>query len=231
MQESITVAHAEQPYAHALFEFLCGAVNEDGRVRAEDLIAAAASITGEFCIAAAGEFDPQRHDWAPGSRVLSQRVNQLFSGDESEALAAVPAESIVGLLREELLPAGYQESDFPALRMVFEHFVANIGKASDWGKVPLAVPEGNYPWVLPLRVAYEARPAVVRIFEPLKTPQERLRAAVLALAEVLIVTQQIMDRKTALLLALQIVNGMAKTAPMTDEAMHALKKKMDSEGK
>jgi hypothetical protein len=33
------------------------------------------------------------------------------------------------------------------------------------------------------------------------------------------------------LLALQIVNGMAKTAPMTDEGMHAIKKKMDSEGK
>ena len=46
-----------------------------------------------------------------------------------------------------------------------------------------------------------------------------------SLAEALIAVQRTIDKKVALLLALETVNGMAKTAPMTDEAMNSLKKK------
>jgi hypothetical protein len=109
--------------------------------------------------------------------------------------------------------------------MIFQDFAARIGKPADWGTVPLSVPKENIPSVLPLRVAYETRPTVDKIFLPLSNPQQRLHAAVLALAEALIAVREAIDRKIALLLALQIVNGMAKTAPMTDEAMEAAKKK------
>ena len=211
---------SEEACAQNLFRILAEGLKKDGRIRAEDLITAAASITAELCIGAAGDFNPRKHQLVPGSRVFSEKVNELFCGNSADPIiAAIPAESIVGTLRDQVLPSGFSESDFPSLKAIFEHFAANIGKPSDWGKVPLSVPEGNRPFVLPLRVAYETRSAVDQTFQALNSPEQKLRAAVLTLAKVLIAVQQAIDRKVALLLAFEVVNGMAKTAPMTDEAM------------
>ena len=140
-------------------------------------------------------------------------------------ISAAPADSVVGTLRDNLLASAYAKSDFPPLKVIFQHFAANIGNPSDWGKVPLSVPEANRPFVLPLRVTFETRPTVDRLFQPLATPRERLRAAVLTLSKVLIAVQEVIDKKVALLLALEAVNGMAKTAPMTEEAMAMAKKR------
>lgn len=215
-----------QKCGRALYDATCGAVKRDGGIRVEDLITVLASIVGELCIETAGDFNPRKHSFTPGSRAFSDRANCLFCGDvATDDLDQIPSASVVGMLRERLLPAGYSKADFPSLRTVFEHFAANIGKPSDWGKVPLAVPEANHPFVLPLRVAYESRAMVDRNLQSL-SPDERLQAGVFALSEALIAVQKAIDRKTVMLLALQMVNGMAKTAPMTDEAMEAAKKNM-----
>jgi hypothetical protein len=204
----------------SLYQALVEGLKVDGRVRAEDLITTAASIVGESCITASGNFNPRKHEFVPGSRVFSDKVNELFSGDMPDAtIDTVPAESVVCTLRDRLIAGGYAKSDFPSLKMIFEHFAANIGKKEDWGKVPLAVPEQNQPFVLPLRVAYETRTLVDRMFASLSSAEERLRSSVVALAAALVAVRQVIDNKVAILLALQLVNGMAKTAPMTDEAM------------
>lgn len=209
-----------------LYQALVEGLKVDGRVRAEDLITTAASIAGESCIAVAGNFNPRKHEFVPGSRVFSDKVNELFSGDMPDAtINALPANSVVGILRDKLTAAGYDKSDFPSLKMIFEHFAANIGQQSDWGKVPLSVPEQNHPFVLPLRVAYETRPLVDQILAPLSSSEERLRASVVALAESLVAVRQVLDNKVAILLALQTVNGMAKTAPMTDDAIRTIQEK------
>lgn len=211
---------------HSLFQSLVEGLKAQGGVRAEDLIAAAASITGECCIEAAGDFNPRKHEFIPGSRVFSDKVNLLFSGDRPEtSVEAAPLTSIVGMLRDRLTVGGYDKNDFPSLKMIFEHFAANIGKESDWGKVPLAVPDENVPGILPLRVAYETRALVDASFKPLASAEDRLKASVIALAESLVAVRQVIDRKIALLLALQTVNGMAKTAPMTGTAMKAVQRK------
>ena len=210
---------SEQNAAHQLYEYLCEAVKKDGRIRVEDLITAVASVIAELCIETAGHFNPRQHQFVPGSRVFSTQVNKIFCGDQN--LESAPKGTIVGMLRDRLLAAGYNLSDFPALETVFSYYAANIGKASDWGKVPLSIPPDNYPFVLPLQVAYETRPAVDRIFHALTTPQVKLRASVLTLAEALIAVRQAIDKKIGLTLALETINGMAKTAPMTDEAMAA----------
>jgi hypothetical protein len=123
------------------------------------------------------------------------------------------------------MASGYSKADFPPLQPVLEFFAANIGKESDWGKVPRSVPVGNVPFVLPLRVAYETRSAVDSAFKSLAEPSQRMRAGVLTLCGVLIAVQDAIDKKTALLLALETVHGMSKTAPMTDEAMAAARQK------
>jgi hypothetical protein len=210
---------------HSLYLVLCESVKKNGRIRVEDLITVISSVVAELCIETAADFDPRHHKFVPGSRVFSDKVNQIFNGDvQSDDLAAIPAESIVGILRDRLLSSGYQASDFPPLEGVFKYFAANIGKPEDWGKVPLAVPQENQPFVLPLQMAYEARPAVDRVLKPIENSGEKLRAAVVALSEAMIAVRNTIDRRVAVLLALQMINGMAKTAPMTEEAMESLKK-------
>jgi len=210
----------------ALYNAACDVVKREGRIRVEDLISVLGSIVGELSIEAAGDFDPRQHSLTPGSRVFSNRVNLLFSGDlPTDDLDAMPPESIVGMLRDRLLEEGFQRSDFPSLQTVFKDFAANVGKQSDWGKVPLSVPQENQPFVLPLRVAYEARPMVDRVLRTIP-PSERLKAGVFALGEALVAVHRAIDPKIVLLLALEMVNGMAKTAPMTDEAMEAAKQRV-----
>ncbi len=113
----------------SLYQALVEGLKVEGRVRAEDLITSAASIVGEACIAAAGDFNPRQHTFVPGSRVFSDKVNQLFCGDIPNAtLDALPADSIVGKLRDAVTAGGYAKSDFPSLKTLLEHFAANIGK-------------------------------------------------------------------------------------------------------
>jgi hypothetical protein len=126
---------ADEKCADALFVVLTDNLKKDGRIRAEDVIAAAASITGERCIEAAGNFNSRKHNFVPGSRVFSDKVNELISGDSAgNDLDAVPAESIIGILRDRLLPSGYAKSDFSPLTVIFEHFAANVGRPSEWGE-------------------------------------------------------------------------------------------------
>jgi len=216
---------AVESCAHALFKTLADNLRKNGRIRCEDIITAAASIVAEACIAAAADYNLRKHEFVPGSRVFSTRVNELFSGDvPDEGIDSPPSGSIVGVLRDRLVVSGFDRSDFPQLKKIFQDFAAGVGKPSTWGSVPLSVPSENAPSILPLRFAYETRSTVDSLFKPLTNPQDRLHASVLALAETLIAVRQVIDRRTALLLALEIINGMAKTAPMTDDAMKAAKK-------
>lgn len=191
----------------------------DRSVRVEELISAAASVAGERCIEAAADFDPRQHALVPGSHVLSERVNELLSGNVSSNISDVPSGSVFGMLRDRIVGHGYQSTDFPPLAEVFAVFAAGRGNPSDWGRVPLSVPDVNKPYLLPLQVAYETRVPIDRLLETSRRDAAgRLRIAVLALAEALIAVSKAIDRRIALLLALETLNGMAKTAPMTDEA-------------
>jgi hypothetical protein len=211
-----------------LFEFLVVALRDKaGRVRAEDVISAAASIVGERCIEAAGDFNPREHAMAPGTRVFSDKVNELLCGDLPDAdLATTPPSSIFGSLRNRLLVGKYASGEFPQLKTILQYFAASVGKEEDWGKAPLSVPQANHPFVLPLRVAFETRNKVDQLFEELgPNPATKLQAAVFALTEALNAVEGVIDHRIALLLAFETVNGMAKTAPMTNAAMASVARK------
>jgi hypothetical protein len=204
--------------ADALYTALKGAVTKGGRIRVEDLISASASVVAEAAIAEAGDLDPRRHDLVPGSRMFSTNINRILCDDKS--FAEAPPDSIVGTLREKLIGCGFTHIDFPVLNEVFKYFAANIGKKEDWGKVPLSVPQQHHPFLLPIRVVYETRSAVDQCLAPLGGNQtQRLRATTLALAKALCETRDVLSRTIATTLAIETVNGMAKTAPMTDAAM------------
>jgi hypothetical protein len=207
-----------------LYAVLKSAVTQGGRIRVEDLISASASVVGEAAIANAGDLDPRQHTHVPGTRVFSTNVNRLICDDKS--FDDAPPESIVGTLREKLLACGFTGADFPILNDVFKHFAANIGKNEDWGKVPLSIPKQHQPFLLPIRVAYETRAAVDQSLKPLGgNHSQRLRAATLALAKAICETRDVLSRTIATTLAIETVNGMSKTAPMTDAAIAAIKEK------
>lgn len=209
--------------AEILYKWLYTALKKNGRIHVEDFISAAAAIVGELSIEVAGDFNPRQHDYPPGQRVFSTNVNILFSGDKD--IDDAPSDSVVGILYQKLLSCGFSRSDFPpALKDIFSFFAANVGKAEDWGKAPLSVPKENYPFMMPLQVAYESRAAVDKIFAPIAGDRKmKLRAATLTLAKTLCETRDVLARRVAITLALETVNGMSKTAPMTDAAMAKLK--------
>lgn len=204
--------------ASAIVAFLVeGLKDPDGRVRVEELLSAAAAIVGERCIEAAGDFDARNHAFTPGSRVFSDNVNELLCGEVANA-AAAPADSVIGVLRDRIAGSGYELKDFPSLEEIFRSFAAGIGDAADWGRVPLTVPDENRPFLMPLRAAYETRVHIDRMLPAGGDAKSRLHVVTLALAEALIAVAEAIDHPLALRLALETVNGMAKTAPMTDEA-------------
>ena len=192
----------------------------DGRIRVEDLLSAAAAATGEACIVAAGEFDPQRHTFTPGSVVMSDRMNGILADDSADWAGA--GASVLGIIATGGLAAGYSEADLPSLANVFRGFAAGVGGggSATWGFVPLSVPEENRPFVQPLRQSYELRPGVRAILGRHKVPMSGWpRACAFALVAELGRVRDAIDHGVALRIVLETVNGRAKTAPMTDEAM------------
>jgi|SRR5579859_600766 len=213
--------------ADALYTALKGVVTRERRIRVEDLISASGAVVGEAAIAEAGDLDPRRHNLVPGSRVFSTNVNRILCDDKS--FDEAPPDSIVGTLREKLMDCGFTRADFPVLSEVFKYFAANIGKKEDWGKVPLSVPQRHHPFLLPLRVTYETRTIVDQSLGSIgPDPLKRLRATTLTLAKALCETRDILSRTIATTLAIETVNGMAKTAPMTDAAMATIAAKEKS---
>ena len=88
----------------------------------------------------------------------------------------------------------------------------------------MSVPKDNHPFIMPLRASCEMRPTVEKVLAPLgDDKRQKLHATTLALAEALCKTRDVLNRRVAITLALETVNGMAKTAPMTDAAMAKLK--------
>jgi hypothetical protein len=208
-----------------LVDFVLNALQDGRGIHVEDALSGAATIVGERCIDAAGDFPLRDHDLPPGQRVFSTRVNELISADKGN-VGEVPKDCIVGMLRGRLDPKLYLDGDFPSLAEVYAGYAERIGKVEDWGKVPLSVPEANHPIMPPLQFGYRARVQVDRILSPISEDKQRcLRIATESLADILNMVATAIDRRVALLLAIETINGMAKTASMTEKAMQQVREK------
>ena len=189
----------------------------DGRIRVEDLLSAAGAVCGEACIAAADTFDPENHDFAPGSAVLSDRVNEILSGNAMDWPKT--GDTVFGLVFAGAIRGGYVIEDFPVLADVFRVYLAGLGgdDADRWGYVSLSVPADNWPRVPPLRAAFELRGAARTILAEQAGPVSSWPSACgLMVARELARVRGAIDRGIAVRLAVETINGMAKMAPMTD---------------
>jgi hypothetical protein len=194
--------------------------DEETGIRVEDALGFLSTIVAERCIDAAGDYDLRDHDLTPGSRTFSDKINAMLAGEVAEDdIARIPAQSVFGMLRDQL-QGTYDLADFPKLSAVFRHFAENIGGQEDWGKVPLSVPAKHHPGILPLQVGYETRDTIDQLFESVASDKPRIvRVCVAALSDLLGKVRGAIDPKVALALTFELVNGMAKTAPMTTRAM------------
>ena len=201
----------DERLAAAVYEAACSYVDEGGgRIRVEDLISALAAVAGETCLAAAGQVKVAAHDYAPGSLVFSDKVNQLLCGD-ARAWDQVPAGSVFGAIRQGALAAGYPADAFPALEAVFQVLPQGLG-AAPWGFVPLSTDAAHIPRQMPLRAAFELRERVGAIWAEAPVSNHPTQSA-LAMLKALVAVREAIDAGTVLRLALETINGMAKTAP------------------
>jgi hypothetical protein len=190
-----------------------------GRYRSEDLISAAAAFTGEICMRMAADFDFDDHPFTPGQRIFSRKVNSVLSGDLTD-WEVVPVTSAFGALRNLLTHSqeiAWPPETFPDIAEIYENFT-KITVA--WGYVPLSVSSDHAPRMPPLRSAFELRQAVLPSGDEPPVPIDVLFSAGLtSLVTALTVTQSAIDRSVAITLAIETMNGLAKTAPVLPRHM------------
>jgi hypothetical protein len=105
----------------------------------------------------------------------------------------------------------------------YRSVAANVNKAT-WGNVTTSMPAANRPGVVPLQVAFELRDAVDAAQSEAGLPRSlRHVVCALALANGLQQVRQACDMKMAVTLAMEVVFGMAKMAPMSRAAFDAVR--------
>ena len=189
-------------------------------VRVEDYLTVLAAVTGEAALVAAGVLDIETTDIPAGSPVFGDQINAVLTGDTTD-LGRIPVDSVVGVLIAELVPATAALDRFLSLEAVYRGVAASVGSVA-WGSVQTTVPAANQPTVLPIQVAFELRPTVETAVTDAGLPR-RLRHVLCASALAVGVKQvrRAIDIDIAVALALEVVFGMAKMAPMSRRAFEA----------
>jgi len=200
-----------------------GRVQEPSRgVKVEDYVTVLASLAGEAALAAAELFDIEATKMPPGAAVFGDKINMVLTGDNADA-ASAPADSVVGVLMAELVPATAPAELFWPPDDYYRSVAANVKKAA-WGNVTTSVPDANKPRVVPLQVAFELRDAVDAAQSEAGLPRSlRHVVCALALADGLKQVQHACDMGIAVRLAMEIVFGMAKMVPMSRAAFEAVR--------
>jgi hypothetical protein len=196
-------------------------VRDERGVRVEDYLAALAAATGEAALVDGLAFDIEGSDLTPGAAVFGDGINHVLTGDAT-SLDEVPAESVVGILRDRLVPGTVSADAFGPLDRPYRLVASGVGE-TPWGEVPLTVSDDHRPSVQPLRLAFEVRPAVEAV-----APTERHTPCAIALAAGIERTKDAIDVGVALTLALEIVFGMAKTVPMSRRAFEEATREVPS---
>ena len=200
-----------------------------GPYRIEDLISAAAAFAGENILGQVDGSVLSDHQFRPGSPLFSEKANSLLSGSSSD-WAAMPHLTAFARLYS-ILPHHpkfpYPYEAFPSPDAVYRHFAARrrdgVVSKEDWGTASLTIPTAHWPQKPPLRSAYELRQAVSRLWgndEP--TPAVLCELAQLCLTQFLVIARTTkFSPSFALVLAMETLNAMAKTAPMLPKHLPA----------
>jgi hypothetical protein len=198
--------------------------DDAGRVRVEDYLTVLGALAGEAALVAARVLAsvPPDHALPPGSAVFGDAINEILTGDTAD-LASVPPGSLVGIVAREIVPGLVSAGEFPRLDELYRNVAANVGK-TPWGHVAVSVPDDNRPTVPPLFAAYALRGVVdsAQTEAALPNPLRHVPPA-LALAHGLRQVDGAIDMEIGVRLALEVVFGTAKLAPLSQADVDAAK--------
>lgn len=200
-----------------LVEFVYKSIQTKKGVRVEDAICLISTIVAERCIVFTNEFSIYEHEFVPGSAVFSEKMNKLLIGPIAvDNWNELPKESVFARIKSKI-DSHIDNSSFLSLSEIFENYPKNIGK-TEWGNLNLSISENNKPFFLPLQIGYETRKFIDKHIN-LENNDKTLQIAINALAKILIETKMALDSSIALVMTFEIINGMSKTATMTDKKM------------
>jgi len=193
-----------------------------GRYRVEDLLSAGAAFTGECVLRWAGDFDADRHTFAPGQAVFSDSVNGRLLGEKLD-WEQMPSISVFGEIYRALRAHGFSAAAFPNVTALMRlHASVGQGNEPSWGYVQLGVSPDHMPRQHPIRRAFELRTwAEENAPELLSDATLGLTVAQFALIKLLIDTHDAIEEPVALAIVFGTINGMAKMAPFLARHMAA----------
>lgn len=203
-----------------LVNFVYNSIETKKGVRVEDAICLISTIVAERCIVVANDYCINEHEFEAGAAVFSEKINEILVGPVAvENWSELPKDCVFGMIKSKI-ESNFAINGFPELKSIFEKYAQSVGH-SEWGKIALSVPEGNKPFLLPLQVGYESRTYVDKNINQ-GSELKCLHITINALARILIETKMALDPSVALTLTFELINGMSKTATMTDKRMAQL---------
>jgi len=208
-----------------LVNYVYNSAQSEKGVRVEDALCILATIVAERSIKITNEFSIYEHDFEPGSAIFSEKINEILVGPIAvENWNDLPVESIFGRIKIKI-DSHFDKKPFPVLNDIFENYAKSV-EESQWGNLALSIPEENKPFLSPLQAGYETRKYVDKHIN-LESDEKTLRIVINAICRVLIETKRALDSSIALTLTFEIINGMSKTATMTDKKMAELQIEMN----
>ena len=203
-----------------IVDYIYASVRTHKGIRVEDAICLVAAIVAERCVEVADEYSINTHDFEPGSVIFSEKINELLVG-KNDVLNwdQLPADCVFAQIKSKI-ESQFEMTYFPSLTELFKTFTKNVGK-TEWGNLNLTVPDENKPFLLPLQAGFESRKFINQNFG--KENKEKLLQITLdSLAMILLQTQAALNPAISLALTFEIINGMSKTATLTDKKMEEL---------
>ncbi len=205
-----TLADAETRIREAAIQLV---QEPGGGVRVEDYIATLAAAAGEAALAASG-FDVEHHDLAPGSVLHDDAARSRLTGDPVTSPA--PSGTVWSIL-EPLVGRAVPPSALPHPQELYDQTERNLGRAGPWGLVT-TVGDDHAPARAPLHQALLLRPSVLeteRLFVAAVSDRHIVTAS--ALTSAIDQTKGAIDPAISLRLALEVLFGVARLAPMTSD--------------
>lgn len=216
---------SDEKLTKKLVNYVYNSIKTDKGVRVEDAICVMSTVVAERCIEVANEFSIDEHEFEPGSAVFSEKINDILVGPVAvENWNELPQESVFATIKRKI-NSHFDNSSFPVLTGIFENYAKNVGQ-TEWGNLTLSIPDDNKPFFIPLQAGYETRKFVDKNIN-LENDEKTLKIVIDAIARILIETKMALEPKVALTLSFEIINGMAKTATMTDKKMAELQSEMN----
>lgn len=213
---------SDEKLTKKLVNLVYKSIQTEKGVRVEDAICLISTIVAERCIEVMNEFSINEHDFEPGSAVFFEKINELLVGQIAvEKWDELPKECVFARIKSKI-DSHFDNSTFPSLTGIFENYAKNVGNV-EWGNLNLSIPKDNKPFLLPLQIGYETRTFIDKNIN-LENNEKTLQIAINAIGRILVETKTALDSSIALVMTFEIINGMSKTATMTDKKMAELEK-------